>query len=108
MSRWLSKILATVHDLAAVRKFRLTAKADRELATFGAGLDPEDVRDLVLGLTLRDLVDRRASKTTREWMYVFRPHVGNEVMYLKLILRGECVIVSFHEDEGGDDGEVEE
>ena len=105
MPRWLSKALATVHDHAAAGRFRLTAKADWELATIGAGLDPEDVRDVLLGLTIGDFADRRASKTTREWMYVFKPHVGTEVMYLKLILRGECVIVSFHEDEGGDDGE---
>jgi hypothetical protein len=107
MPRWLSKTLATIHGLAADGKLRLTAKADRELATIAAGLDPEDVRDVLIGLTSGDFTARRASKSTKEWMYVFKPRVGEEIVYLKLIVRRECVVVSFHEDEGGEDAEDE-
>jgi len=32
-------------------------------------------------------------------MYVFRPTVAQTVVYLKLIVRTDCVVVSFHEDE---------
>lgn len=35
-----------------------------------------------------------------EWMYVFKPYVGGRVLYVKLIVRDGCVVVSFHEDEG--------
>jgi len=38
-------------------------------------------------------------------MYVFKPSVGGILAYVKLILRRGCVVVSFHEDAGGDDEE---
>jgi hypothetical protein len=107
MSRWLRKVLTRVHELAAEGKVRLTAKANRELSSLALGLDPEDVRDVLLGLTVGDSAGRRVSKRTGEWMYVFKPHLGGEIVYMKLILRGECVIVSFHEDEGGTHEEAE-
>ena len=34
-------------------------------------------------------------------MYLFKPQLGVAVLYLKLILRGNCVVISFHEDEEG-------
>jgi hypothetical protein len=34
-------------------------------------------------------------------MYVFKPEVEGLVLYVKLVLRGDCIVVSFHEDEGG-------
>ncbi len=43
---------------------------------------------------------RVASDTTGEWMYVFKPYVGDRVLYVKLIVRDGCIVVSFHEDEG--------
>jgi len=100
MPRWLPRILASVRECAAEGKFRLTAKAARELAALGAGLDPEDVRHVLLGLTAGDSAGRRTSSTTREWMYVFKPEIGGEAVYVKLVIRDECVVISFHEDEG--------
>jgi hypothetical protein len=35
---------------------------------------------------------------TGEWAYV----LPGTVLYVKLILRNDCVVVSFHEDEGED------
>jgi hypothetical protein len=35
-------------------------------------------------------------------MYVFKPRVAETSIYLKLILRDGCLVVSFHEDEDGD------
>jgi len=32
-------------------------------------------------------------------MYVFKPPVGGIVVYVKLILRSDCVVISFHEEE---------
>jgi hypothetical protein len=37
-------------------------------------------------------------------MYVFKPTLGARVAYVKLVLRGDCVVVSFHEDERGEEG----
>jgi hypothetical protein len=36
---------------------------------------------------------------------VFKPQVGGIAMYLKLILRDGCLLVSFHEDEDRDEQE---
>lgn len=38
-------------------------------------------------------------------MYVFKPAVDGTLVYLKLVVRAECVVVSFHEDEGDGDEE---
>ncbi len=32
-------------------------------------------------------------------MYVFKPQIDETVIYIKLVLRGECVMISFHEDD---------
>jgi len=57
------------------------------------------------GLKAADFVERLVSEVTGEWMYVFKPSVGGIPIYVKVILRRGCVVVSFHEDEGGDDEE---
>jgi len=33
-------------------------------------------------------------------MYVFKPVLAETALYVKLILRKDCVLISFHEDEG--------
>jgi hypothetical protein len=99
MPRWLPEVLKRIHELAAAGELRLTHKAQREALTLG--LAPEDVRDVVGGLSAADSVGRRASETTGEWMYVFKPDVGGQVIYVKVVLREDCVVVSFHEDQGG-------
>jgi hypothetical protein len=94
-----------IHELAGRGRVRLTLKAARELAALGAGLDVRDACDVLAALTAGDFADRFESEQTREWMYVFNPLVAGTVVYLKLILRAECVVISFHEDEGEDDEE---
>ena len=64
------------------------------------GLDEEDTCDILAKLTLED-VGRLQSAATGEWMYLFKPELAGSVLYVKLILRSDCVVVSFHEDEGG-------
>jgi hypothetical protein len=104
MPPWLPKLLKRIHELAAAGEVRLTYKAEREVVLLG--LSPEDVRDVILGLGVRDSVGRLASRMTREWMYVFKPDVGGQIIYVKLVLRDDCVVVSFHEDEdGGHEGD---
>ena len=38
-------------------------------------------------------------------MYVFKPVVGSMLIYLKVVLRADCIVVSFHEEGHGDGDE---
>lgn len=64
------------------------------------GLSPDDVRDVIARLVLRESGGRVASEVTGEWLYLFRPSLEGRTLYVKLLLRQDCVVVSFHEDEG--------
>jgi hypothetical protein len=69
-------------------------------------LDEEDACHVLVNLAASDFVERLVSKKTGEGMYVFKPPVGGVVVYVKLILRGDCVVISFHEEERpGDEDE---
>jgi hypothetical protein len=101
----LAEVLRRVRALAAERKLRFTLKAVRELAAIG--LDATDACESLEGLKAADFVERLVSEATGEWMYVFKPKVGGILVYVKLMLRRGCVVVSFHEDEDGDDDKGE-
>lgn len=75
-------------------------KARRELAEIELGLDEEDACRVLAKLAREDSAGRVASTPTGEWLYVFKPVVAGTVLYLKVILRNDCIVVSFHEDEG--------
>lgn len=60
---------------------------------------------MLVKLTTEDPAGRLVSESTGEWMYVFKPRVAGTLVYTKLILRSDCLVVSFHEDEGGGDEE---
>src|SRR5687768_11408198 len=100
--RWLVAALEQIHELASKGRVRFTLKAFRELAVLDTGfdenigLDEEDAQDVLANLTAVDFIERIASKETGEWMYVFKPHVGEVVLYVKVIVRGDCVVISFH------------
>jgi MqsR (Motility quorum-sensing regulator) toxin of toxin-antitoxin system len=94
-----------MHELAAADQLRLTYKAAREVLILGLTL--EDVRDVIGCLNAEDLAGRLTSKMTSEWMYVFKPDVGGQILYVKVVLREHCLVVSFHEDEGTDHEEDE-
>lgn len=100
MPRWLPRVLTRIRGLAAARQVLFTLKARRELAALELGLDEEDACDLLAELTAEDSAGRLASAATGEWMYVFKPALAGVVLYVKLILRKDCIVVSFHEDEG--------
>jgi hypothetical protein len=84
---------------------RFTIKAVRELAALAAGLDEEDACEVLANLTTSDFARRLRSRKTGEWMYVFKPEVGEVVIYLKVVLRGDCVVISFHEEGNQSDDE---
>jgi hypothetical protein len=103
MPRGLAKILRRVRALAAKQEVRFTLKALRELAAMG--LDATDACEAIEGLKTADFIKELVSDATGEGMYLFKPQVGGTPVYLKLILRDGCVVVSFHEDEDGSDEE---
>ena len=100
-------MLAKISDCAVANRISFTLKARRELAAVGLGLGPEDARDILLNLTVDDSAGRLVSAATGEWMYVFKPRVESVVMYVKVILRLDCVLISFHPNEGADHDEGE-
>jgi hypothetical protein len=96
-------VLVRIREMAARRKVRFTMKALQELAALDMGLDEEDACDVLANLAPSELVERLVSKKTGEWMYVFKPSVGGVVVYVKVVLRSDCVVISFHEEEGHSD-----
>lgn len=103
MTRWLLRVLGQIHELAARRHIRFTLKAARELAEIGIGLDQEDAAEVIEHLTSADFAARLVSEYTGEWMYVFKPQIAEVVVYLKLVVRGDCIVVSFHSDREDED-----
>lgn len=100
MPHWLPKVLTRIRILADARKLRFTLKARREMASLDLAIDEEDACDILVSLTADDSAGRLESAVTGEWMYLFRPRLAGIVLYVKLIVRGDCVVISFHEDEG--------
>ena len=70
-----------------------------EIEHLDLGLDRDDVCELLANLDEDDFSRRVESELTAEWMYVFKPEVCGIGLYVKLIVRANCVVVSFHEDE---------
>lgn len=99
--RWATRVLDEIHRLVARRLVRFTFKASEELGELS--LDEGDALEILAGLSGADLVGRLESARTPEWLYIFKPEVGGSVLYVKLIVRAECLVVSFHEDEVDED-----
>lgn len=91
-----SRIVTRIRAHAARRSVRYTRKALYECAMLG--LDAEDILLVLTHLSEEDWSGRIRSEPTDEWMYVFKPSIGETSVYLKLILRQTCVVISFHED----------
>lgn len=102
MPRWLPWVLARIRELATRRKIRFTHKALHELAALEAELDEDDVCDVLASLERRQSAGRVASEVIGEWLYVFKPVRSGMRLYVKLILRSDCVLISFHEDTDDD------
>jgi Motility quorum-sensing regulator, toxin of MqsA len=103
MSRWLPNVLKRVHDLVSAGRVLFTVKALRELASLDLGLDEEDAFEVLRRLRGSDSTGRLRSERTGEWLYVFLPRVAAQTLYVKLLLRADCVIVSFHEQANDDE-----
>lgn len=99
MPAWLAGVLDRIHKLAEAGKVRLTVKALAEVRGLGLGLGVADVIDILIGLTPSD----SAGRVRFEWLYVFKPTVAATVLYVKVVLRSDCVVVSFHRDESDEE-----
>ena len=97
--KWLPSTLNTIRTLTGLKKILFTQKATLEIATLELGLDFEDVCEVLLALKPHDFHERIVSRITQEWLYIFKPELGGTIIYVKLLLRSECVVISFHEDE---------
>jgi hypothetical protein len=93
---WLPKVVARVRELATLGKVQLTYKALIEAAELGC--DASDVVSVLRALEAGDSAGRIQSTVAREWLYVWKPEMGGVVVYLKLAVRDDCIVVSFHED----------
>ena len=98
--RWARRVLAEIHRLVARRLVRFTFKAGEELTQLELELDEEDALQILAELSPDDLAGRIQSERAPEWLYIFKPDVAGVILYVKLIVRSECVVVSFHEEEG--------
>lgn len=105
MPRWLGEVLRAIHGHARDASVRLTYKALLEMAELEPAVSPEDALDVLAGLTRSRFRYRVRSARTGEWLYVFRATWCGERIYLKLLLRADCTIVSFHPE--GSDHELE-
>ncbi len=103
--QWLPPILVCIRTHAEAGRVRFTYKALRELAGLGFGLDEDDACDILASVAAEEFFERIVSEHTGEWMYVFKPVVGATTLYLKIIIRDGCVIISLHKDEVSDEHE---
>ncbi|MGH7270036.1 MAG: type II toxin-antitoxin system MqsR family toxin [Polyangiaceae bacterium] len=97
MARWLPGILQRIRRLAAEGSVRFTLKALREIAALDLKLDEADACSILATLDASDAAGRLRSEGTGEWLYVFTPRVADERLYVKVLVRTDCVVISFHE-----------
>jgi hypothetical protein len=96
---WLPRTVRRIRELARSGRVYFTAKSRLELSALA--LYEQDAVDVLCALTTADSHGRLRSAETPEWMYVFKPIVGYALVYVKVVLRDDCIVVSFHEDEEG-------
>lgn len=90
--------LRRIRELAAQRAVRITLKAHQEMAALEPPADIDDVVEVLTGLKPGDWVSRIVSHVTGEAMYVFKPMTMFGLLYLKVVTRADCIVVSFHEE----------
>src|SRR6266540_478758 len=63
--------------------------------------------NVVHGGRAQESAGRVFSNETSEWLYVFKPWILGSVLYVKLVLRAHCVVVSFHKEQANEDEDSE-
>jgi motility quorum-sensing regulator/GCU-specific mRNA interferase toxin len=91
--------LATVKALARKRRVRMTRTAVEGGAAMGFGAP--DMADVIAGLTSRNLYKSMTSHADhRVWQDVYHVNTEKGVVYLKLTIIEDLLIVSFKEKDG--------
>jgi len=93
--------LVAIRRLAVQQRVRLTFKASCELDQLGLGIDTTDVCDVLARLVPKESRGRVRSKVTGDWLHVFGVRILDLRVYIKVAVGEECVVVSFHEEDGG-------
>ena len=96
--RYARTALGRIKELAARGAVRITQKATWEMAALDPPAHPDDVTETLEQLEPEDWVGRLISNPTGEPMYVFKPMTLFGLLYVKVVLRNDCVVVSFHEE----------
>ena len=95
--RCLRSWLQQLRRCAADGEIHFTWKAYRELCELG--LADSEALAILATLTAADYVGRVVSPPHGEHLLVFKPTVDGIPLYVKIALRRECMVVSFHEAE---------
>jgi hypothetical protein len=98
-SRTPREVVGEIRALVAQGRVFFTYKALTELALLGLALDQEDAIAVLAALEPSELIETLRSRANGDWLHVFKPEVSAVVLYVKVIVRSDCVVVSFHEDE---------
>lgn len=99
MSSWKTKAIENLRRHVKNGTVRWTTKATREFT--GLGLTEPAAFEIVESFTVEDLVGCITSETSGEELHVFKTLFDELMLYVKIAFRAECVVISFHEDNGG-------
>ena len=72
------------------------------LGEFPIAFDVQDACDVLNRLRSVDFDSVSTSIGTGETLYIFKPEVASMRLYVKLLMRAHCVVISFHEDRPDD------
>ena len=100
MPRWLNRVVGRIRRMATTGQVRFTTKAREEIALLGPPFDRDECLQVLMSLHPDQFIRRVWSEQTLEWLYVFRSHVHEVSLYVKLALRQGCFVISFHVEEG--------
>jgi hypothetical protein len=106
MARWRWVVTSRVRAFASEGRVRFTNKAGLELKALVLPLGHDEALDVLASLTPDEASGQLRSSVSGEWLYVYRPLVAGVLLYIKLALREDCVVISFHTEE--DQGEKED
>ena len=103
--RDVERLLARIRQFVADGRIRFTNKALDELDDLE--LNESDCLDVISKLEASDYSKRVGSRSSDEWMHVFAPTILWTRLYVKLILRTDCVVISFHDEDEPDAQETD-
>ena len=106
MTAPVARVLRRIRSATRSGRVRFTQKALWELEEFPIAFDAQDACDVLNWLRSADFDSAATSIETGETLYIFKPEVASVRLYVKLLMRAHCVVISFHEDRPDDVEEV--